>query len=194
MIRWVYSPVFHNPSQAVWKVREISSGLQYSTVGWNLKKKYSIRNLLGFLTTEWFGRLIQYCFLTWFFKFSRIVYSSLSALYEFCHNILEIWHHLEQYSVILTRFLKKFARLIFILIFWNGWRCCKGRHSYQKFTTKFAVFWHFYKCFVKFCFNLTKNEKLFLTNEIENEQISKFHRFRKSGQNNWILLEISSKH
>ena len=131
---------------------------------------------------------------TWFFKFSRIVYSSLSALYEFCHNILEIWHHLEQYSVILTRFLKKFARLIFILIFWNGWRCCKGRHSYQKFTTKFAVFWHFYKCFVKFCFNLTKNEKLFLTNEIENEQISKFHRFRKSGQNNWILLEISSKH
>ena len=73
--------------------------------------------------------------------------------------------------------------------------CWKGRHSYQKnVDTNFSVFWHFWETFVTFCFNSTKNEKLFLINGIENQQICNFHRFRKSYQNNWILLEISSNH
>ena len=73
--------------------------------------------------------------------------------------------------------------------------CWKGRHSYQKnVDTNFSVFWHFWEMFVTFCFNSTKNEKLFLINGIENQQICNFHRFRKSYQNNWILLEISSNY
>ena len=69
--------------------------------------------------------------------------------------------------------------------------CWKGRHSYQKnVNTNFSVFWHFWEMFVIFCFNSTKNEKLFLINGIENQQICNFHRFRKSDQNNWILFEI----
>ena len=73
--------------------------------------------------------------------------------------------------------------------------CGKRRHSYQKnVNTNFSVFWHFWEMFVIFCFNSTKNEKLFLINGIENQQICNFHRFRKSYQNNWILLEISSNY